>query len=93
MRLPTGQSRQHSRWSDDANNGAQAASAGPCYGCLQGSPCKLREDPGAHGNEQGGEMQNRTGAKMTVGSRHGMAKVVAGKACQNKAVVAKTAGE
>ena len=36
-----------------------------------------------------GGMQNRTGAKMTVGSRHGMAKVVAGKAWRNKAVAGK----
>ena len=36
----------------------------------------MRDDPGAHGNEQGaGKMQNRTGAKDDEGSRYGMAKV------------------
>ena len=34
-------------------------------------------------------MQNRTGQKNDEGSRHGMAKVVAGKAWRNKAVAGK----
>ena len=44
----------------------------------QGGPRNMRDDPCAHGNEQGGRggaMQNRTGAKMDEGSRHSMAKV------------------
>ena len=97
LRLPTGQSLQNTgcgdankrmsgcidRWMDGCKqtHGARAASAVPCCGCLQGSPCSTRDDPGAHGNEWG---------QMQEGSRHG-AKAKAGRqgmARQNKAVVA-----
>ena len=44
------------------STGAQAATAGPCCSYQQDSPCSCRDDPGAHGNEQGGAKQNRTGA-------------------------------
>ena len=78
MRLPPWQSLQHARWSDEANNGARAASAGLCCGCRQGSPCSLRDDPGAHGNERGwGGCKTEQGQQawvMAKVGRQGMAK-------------------
>jgi len=70
-------------------HGARAATAGPCCSCQQGSPRKLRDDPGAHGNEQGaGKCRTERGKKMTRAV--GMAwQRWAGKAWQNKAVVGK----
>ena len=62
-------------WMDGRKHGARAATAGPCCNCQQGSPCKLRDDPGAHGNEQGAGKCRTEGGKMNVGSRHDMARV------------------
>ena len=37
-----------------SKTGARAATAGPCCSCQQDSPYNFSDDPGAHGNEQGG---------------------------------------
>ena len=47
------------------STGAWAATAGPCCSCQQDSPCNLHDDPGAHGNEQGGKAK-QNGAKWTM---------------------------
>ena len=47
------------------------------------------DDPGAHGNEQGGANQNRTGAKSDEGSRHGWQRWVGKQSLLNKAVAGK----
>ena len=74
-------------WVDANKHGAQAASAVPWCGCLQGSPCSSRDDPGAHGNEWMGQMQKQGLAGM--GSRQRQAdKAWQGKTRQDKAVVA-----
>ena len=49
----------------ESKTGARAATAGPCCSCQQDSPYNFRDDPGAHGNEQVGAKQNRTGADLT----------------------------
>ena len=41
--------------------GARAATAGPCCSCQQDSPYNLRDDPGAHGNEQVGDKAKLNG--------------------------------
>ena len=64
-------------------NGARAATAGPCCSCQQGSPRKLRDNPGAHGNEQGaGKCKTERGKMMWA----------VGMAWQRKAVAGNTAG-
>ena len=53
------------------STGARAASAVPRCSCQQGSPCSLRDDPGAHGNEQGAGKCKTERGKMDVGMNHG----------------------
>ena len=55
----------------------------PWCGCIQGSHCSLRDDPGEHGNGEMGQMQQGLAG---MGSRQRQAD----KAWQGKAVVAKT---
>ena len=75
-------------WMDGRKHGARAATAGPCCSCQQGSPRKLLDDPGAHGNEQGWQSKIEWGL-VNVGSRHGMAKVAGKQSRQNKAAAGK----
>ena len=58
-----------------SKTGARAATAGPCCSCQQDSPYNLRVDPGAHGNEQGGQSKINRGQTDEEGSGHDMAKV------------------